>query len=184
MKVVRNHISGLLTLEPSVFEDDRGYFIESFNKTAFKDATGVDVDFVQDNESMSNKGVLRGLHFQVPPFAQDKLVRVVRGSVMDVAVDLRQNSPTFGEYAKVLLSAKNKKQFFVPKGFAHGFVVLEDQTIFSYKCSKFYHRDSERSLKWDDPAIGIDWEVNEPILSYKDRETEQRLEDFSTTFLV
>jgi dTDP-4-dehydrorhamnose 3,5-epimerase len=184
MKVVRNHISGLLTLEPSVFEDDRGYFIESFNKTAFKDATGVDVDFVQDNESMSNKGVLRGLHFQVPPFAQDKLVRVVRGSVIDVAVDLRQNSPTFGEYAKVLLSAKNKKQFFVPKGFAHGFVVLEDQTIFSYKCSKFYHRDSERSLKWDDPGIGIDWEVNEPILSYKDRETEQRLEDFSTTFLV
>jgi dTDP-4-dehydrorhamnose 3,5-epimerase len=184
MKVVRHHISGLLTLEPSVFEDDRGYFIESFNKTAFKDATGVDVDFVQDNESMSNKGVLRGLHFQVPPFAQDKLVRVVRGSVIDVAVDLRQNSPTFGEYAKVLLSAKNKKQFFVPKGFAHGFVVLEDQTIFSYKCSKFYHRDSERSLKWDDPGIGIDWEVNEPILSYKDRETEQRLEDFSTTFLV
>lgn len=184
MKVVRNHISGLLTLEPSVFEDDRGYFIESFNKTAFKDATGVDVDFVQDNESMSNKGVLRGLHFQVPPFAQDKLVRVVRGSVIDVAVDLRQNSPTFGEYAKVLLSANNKKQFFVPKGFAHGFVVLEDQTIFSYKCSNFYHRDSERSLKWDDPAIGIDWEVNEPILSHKDRETEQRLEDFSTTFLV
>ncbi len=184
MKVVRNHISGLLTLEPSVFEDDRGYFIESFNKTAFKDATGVDVDFVQDNESMSNKDVLRGMHFQIPPFAQDKLLRVVRGSVIDVAVDLRQNSPTFGEYAKVLLSAKNKKQFFVPKGFAHGFLVLEDHTIFSYKCSNFYDRDSERSLKWDDPAIGIDWEVNEPILSYKDRETEQRLEDFSTTFLV
>jgi dTDP-4-dehydrorhamnose 3,5-epimerase len=133
---------------------------------------------------MSNKGVLRGLHFQVPPYAQDKLVRVVRGSVIDVAVDLRQNSPTFGEYAKVLLSAKNKKQFFVPKGFAHGFVVMEDQTIFSYKCSNFYHRDSERSLKWDDPAIDIDWEVDEPILSAKDRETEQGLENFSTTFLV
>jgi len=184
MKVVQNHISGLLTLEPNVFEDDRGYFIESFNKTAFKDATGVDVDFVQDNESMSNKNVLRGMHFQIPPFAQDKLLRVVKGSVIDVAVDLRQNSPTFGEYAKVLLSAKNKKQFFVPKGFAHGFLVLEDQTIFSYKCSNFYDRDSERSLKWNDPAIGIDWDIDEPILSAKDRETEQKLENFSTTFLV
>ncbi|MFT4771460.1 MAG: dTDP-4-dehydrorhamnose 3,5-epimerase [Cryomorphaceae bacterium] len=184
MKVVQNHISGLLTLEPNVFEDDRGYFIESFNKTAFKDATGVDVDFVQDNESMSNKDVLRGMHFQIPPFAQDKLLRVVRGSVIDVAVDLRQNSPTFGEYAKVLLSAKNKKQFFVPKGFAHGFLVLEDQTIFSYKCSNFYDRDSERSLKWNDPAIGINWDIDEPILSAKDRETEQKLENFSTTFLV
>ncbi|MFT5595244.1 MAG: dTDP-4-dehydrorhamnose 3,5-epimerase [Flammeovirgaceae bacterium] len=184
MKVVQNHISGLLTLEPNVFEDDRGYFIESFNKTAFKDATGVDVDFVQDNESMSNKDVLRGMHFQIPPFAQDKLLRVVRGSVIDVAVDLRQNSPTFGEYAKVLLSAKNKKQFFVPKGFAHGFLVLEDHTIFSYKCSNFYDRDSERSLKWNDPAIGINWDIDEPILSAKDRETEQKLENFSTTFLV
>ncbi len=184
MKILRNHISGLLTIEPSVFEDDRGYFIESFNKLAFKEVTGVDVDFVQDNESMSNKGVLRGLHFQVPPYAQDKLVRVVRGSVIDVAVDLRHNSPTFGEYAKVYLSEKNKKQFFVPKGFAHGFVVLEDQTIFSYKCSDFYHRDSERSLKWNDPAIGINWEIDAPILSQKDRETEYSLEDFTSTFLV
>jgi dTDP-4-dehydrorhamnose 3,5-epimerase len=124
------------------------------------------------------------MHFQIPPFAQDKLLRVVRGSVIDVAVDLRQNSPTFGEYAKVLLSAKNKKQFFVPKGFAHGFLVLEDHTIFSYKCSNFYDRDSERSLKWNDPAIGINWDIDEPILSAKDRETEQKLENFSTTFLV
>jgi dTDP-4-dehydrorhamnose 3,5-epimerase len=184
MKVLRNHISGLLTIEPDVFEDDRGYFLESFNETAFKEETGVEVDFVQDNESMSNKGVLRGLHFQVPPYEQDKLVRVVRGSVIDVAVDLRQNSPTFGEYAKVKLSANNKKQFFVPKGFAHGFVVLEDQTIFSYKCSSFYHRNSERSLKWNDPAIGINWEIDNPILSKKDKETEYRLGDFKSTFLV
>ncbi|MCZ4409265.1 dTDP-4-dehydrorhamnose 3,5-epimerase [Cryomorphaceae bacterium 1068] len=184
MKILQNHISGLLTIEPSVFEDDRGYFLESFNTKTFEEATGVDVDFVQDNESMSNKGVLRGLHFQVPPYAQDKLVRVVRGSVIDVAVDLRHGSPTFGEYAKVLLSAKNRIQFFVPKGFAHGFAVLEDQTIFSYKCSEFYHRDSERSLKWNDPAIAINWEIDDPILSQKDKETEHRLEDFTSTFLV
>jgi len=182
MKVIQNHISGLLTLEPSVFEDERGYFIESFNQKVFKKVTGVDVDFVQDNESMSNKGVLRGLHFQIPPYAQDKLVRVVRGSVMDVAVDLRKGSPTFGEYAKVLLSEKNKKQFFIPKGFAHGFLVLEDKTIFSYKCSEFYHRESERSLKWNDLSVGIDWEVTNPILSKKDDNAATKLNDFSETF--
>ncbi|HKK38914.1 MAG TPA: dTDP-4-dehydrorhamnose 3,5-epimerase [Cryomorphaceae bacterium] len=184
MKIIRNHISGLLTIEPDVFEDERGYFMESFNQTSFLEATGVHVDFVQDNESMSNKGVLRGLHFQVPPDAQDKLVRVVRGSVIDVAVDLRQDSPTFGEYAKVILSAKNKRQFFVPKGFAHGFVVLEDQTIFSYKCSAFYNRDSERSLKWNDPEIGIEWELEHPILSTKDEKTPYKLEDFRNTFTI
>jgi len=182
MKVRRNHISGLLTIEPDVFEDDRGYFIESFNRKIFKDATGIDVDFVQDNESMSNRHVLRGLHFQISPHAQDKLVRVVRGSVIDVAVDLRQNSPTFGEYAKVLLTEKNKKQFFVPKGFAHGFAVLEDKTIFSYKCSGYYHKESERSLQWNDPSIGIDWEIDKPILSIKDRETQLKLDDVKTTF--
>lgn len=182
MKVIQNHINGILTLEPNVFQDDRGYFIESFNKETFKKVTGIEVDFVQDNESMSNKGVLRGLHFQIPPFAQDKLVRVVKGSVIDVAVDLRQDSPTFGQYAKVLLSEKNKKQFFVPKGFAHGFVVLEDETIFSYKCSEFYHKSSERCLKWNDPSIGIDWEMEGPVLSDKDRDTEMRLDDFKNVF--
>lgn len=182
MKVIQNHIRGLFTLEPTVFEDERGYFIESFNKKIFYEATGVNVDFVQDNESMSNKGVLRGLHFQVPPYAQDKLVRVVKGSVIDVAVDLRQGSPTFGQYAKVLLSEKNKRQFFVPKGFAHGFLVLEDQTIFSYKCSEFYNRDSERSLKWNDPSVGIEWEVDHPVLSTKDKNTTTTLNDFSTIF--
>ena len=182
MNVIQNHISGLLTLEPTVFEDERGYFIESFNKKLFHEVTGVDVDFVQDNESMSNKGVLRGLHFQVPPYAQDKLVRVVRGSVIDVAVDLRQGSPTFGQYDKVLLSEKNKKQFFVPKGFAHGFLVLEDQTIFSYKCSDFYNRNSEKSLKWNDPTVGIEWGVERPLLSIKDENTVTTLKDFSTIF--
>jgi dTDP-4-dehydrorhamnose 3,5-epimerase len=182
MKVIQNHISGLFILEPSVFEDERGYFIESFNERVFKQVTGVDVDFVQDNESMSNKGVLRGLHFQIPPFAQDKLVRVVRGSAIDVAVDLRQGSPTFGEYEKVLLTEKNKRQFFIPKGFAHGFLVLEDQTIFSYKCSDFYNRESERSLKWNDPSVGIDWGVENPILSGKDESTRTTPDDFSNTF--
>ncbi|MGB6035555.1 MAG: dTDP-4-dehydrorhamnose 3,5-epimerase [Cryomorphaceae bacterium] len=182
MKVIQSHISGLFTLEPNVFEDERGYFIESFNEKGFKQATGVDVDFVQDNESKSNKGVLRGLHFQIPPYAQDKLVRVVRGSAMDVAVDLRQDSPTFGEYEKVLLTERNKKQFFIPKGFAHGFLVLEDQTIFSYKCSDFYNRESERSLKWNDPSVGIEWEVENPILSSKDENTQTTLDDFRTTF--
>lgn len=182
MKVNQCHISGLMTLEPAVFEDDRGYFTESFNQATFKKSTGVDVNFVQDNESMSNKGVLRGLHFQIPPLAQDKLVRVVRGSVLDVAVDLRHNSPTFGQYAKVLLSSKNKKQFFVPKGFAHGFVVLEDKTVFSYKCSDYYHKESERTLQWNDPTIGIDWEVDSPVLSDKDRETTMTLNDYRTIF--
>jgi len=182
MKVTRSNIDGLFTIEPDVFEDDRGYFFESFNSKAFENATGVAVEFVQDNESMSDKDVLRGLHFQIPPYAQDKLVRVVRGSVLDVAVDLRQDSPTFGKFEKVLLTEKNKKQFFVPKGFAHGFRVLEDATIFSYKCSDFYHRDSERSLKWNDPTIGIDWELNDPILSDKDKNAKLRLGDFRTTF--
>jgi dTDP-4-dehydrorhamnose 3,5-epimerase len=182
MKIVRSHIEGLLIIEPKVFTDDRGYFFESFNSLKFQEATGVSIDFVQDNESMSDKNVLRGLHFQIPPHAQDKLVRVVRGSVMDVAVDLRKDSPTFGEYEKVLLSAENKKQFFVPKGFAHGFVVLEDHTIFSYKCSEFYNRECERSLRWNDPTIGIDWEIENPTLSDKDRDTELRLEDFRNIF--
>ncbi len=183
MEIETLAISGLLVLKPSVFEDSRGYFIESFNQNTFQETTGLSMAFVQDNESMSNKGVLRGLHFQVPPHAQDKLVRVVRGSVLDVAVDLRKGSPTYGEHAKMILSADNKKQFLIPKGFAHGFLVLEDNTIFSYKCSGFYHQASDRTLKWNDPDIGIEWGVENPSLSQKDRDAEMTIKTFNSPFM-
>lgn len=143
--------------------------MESYNSRAFKEATDLDLDFVQDNESKSNKGVLRGLHFQKPPYEQGKLVRVVKGSVLDVAVDIRKESPTFGLYYSLVLSEENKTQFYVPPGFAHGFVVLEDNTIFSYKCTGFYNKGSEVSLRWDDSDIKIDWGIKYPILSEKDK---------------
>lgn len=143
--------------------------MESYNSRLFKETTKLNIDFVQDNESMSNKGVLRGLHFQKPPHDQGKLVRVVRGSVLDVAVDIRRNSETFGQYYSIVLSEENKTQFYVPPGFAHGFLVLEDQTIFSYKCSGFYNKESEVSLRWDDPDINIEWGIKDPILSEKDK---------------
>jgi dTDP-4-dehydrorhamnose 3,5-epimerase len=184
MKITTTSIDGLFILEPPLFRDERGYFQETFNHQTFKETTGLEIQFVQDNESMSNKGVLRGLHFQIPPYAQDKLVRVIKGSVIDVAVDLRSDSNTFGKYESVLLSAENKKQFFVPKGFAHGFVVLEDETIFSYKCSNFYAREHERSLHWKDPEIGIDWPIDNPILSEKDERVSSILADFKGVFLV
>jgi len=169
MLVQETHISDLLVIKPSVFQDSRGYFMESYNSRLFKETTKLNIDFVQDNESMSNKGVLRGLHFQKPPHDQGKLVRVVRGSVLDVAVDIRRNSETFGQYYSIVLSEENKTQFYVPPGFAHGFLVLEDQTIFSYKCSGFYNKESEVSLRWDDPDINIEWGIKDPILSEKDK---------------
>lgn len=163
-------IEGLKVIEPQVFGDSRGYFMETYNYNDFKEA-GIDVQFVQDNQSMSTKGVLRGLHFQIN-YPQDKLVRVVSGTVFDVAVDLRKDSKTFGEWYGVLLSAENKKQFFIPKGFAHGFVVLSDTAEFAYKCSDFYHPNDEGGLKWDDPDIGIIWPIPadmELLLSDKDK---------------
>lgn len=163
-------IEGLKVIEPQVFGDSRGYFMETYNYNDFKEA-GIDVQFVQDNQSMSAKGVLRGLHFQIN-YPQDKLVRVVSGAVFDVAVDLREGSETFGQWYGVLLSAENKKQFFVPKGFAHGFVVLSDTAEFAYKCSDFYHPNDEGGLKWDDPDIGIIWPIPadmELLLSDKDQ---------------
>ncbi len=168
MTVEKFELEGLLLIKPSVFQDDRGYFLESFNDNLFRDKTGLDVRFVQDNESQSNKGVLRGLHYQVPPFAQGKLVRVVKGSVLDVAVDLRKNSSTFGKHASVILSEENKHQLYVPPGFAHGFAVLEDQTIFCYKCTKNYNQLSERALRWNDPSLNINWGIIDPTLSQKD----------------
>lgn len=169
MEVEKFEIKGLLLLKPRVFEDDRGYFLESFNEETFAKATGLEITFVQDNESKSNKGVLRGLHFQAAPHEQGKLVRVVSGSVLDVAVDIRKSSPTFGKYHMVELSATNKYQFYIPPGFAHGFAVLEDNTIFCYKCTGMYNHESESALKWNDEEINIQWGINDPILSEKDK---------------
>jgi dTDP-4-dehydrorhamnose 3,5-epimerase len=179
MKIEKIFIKDLLVLSPTVFTDERGYFLESYNKKKLEHI--LNIDFVQDNESSSQKGVLRGLHFQKPPFSQAKLVRVICGSVLDVVVDLRQYSETYGQYYKHILSAKNKHQLYIPKGFAHGFLVLEDDTIFSYKCSKYYNKESEVSLLWNDTTINIDWEIKNPIISEKDKNAQMFL-DFVTPF--
>lgn len=171
MHVVKHTIEGLLTIEPQVFGDERGYFFESFNAERFLAQTGVEVTFVQDNESRSKRGVLRGMHFQRKPYAQAKLVRVVQGRVLDVAVDIRPESPTFGKYVATELSGENHRQMFIPKGFAHGYVVLDDDTVFQYKCDEYYHPECEGGIAWNDPYIGIEWGIpeNEIILSDKDR---------------
>ena len=167
MKIIKTKIAGLVLVQPDVFTDERGYFFESFQKNKFMDL-GIDADFVQDNESMSMKGVLRGLHFQVPPYAQGKLVRVVSGSVLDVAVDLRKSSGTYGKWESVVLSAENKLMLWIPEGFAHGFLVLEDHTIFQYKCTNYYNRESERGIIWNDSDLKIDWGHSNPLVSEKD----------------
>ena len=171
MKVIQTHIDGVVILEPTVFGDSRGYFYESYNKQRFEEATGLDIDFVQDNQSKSCYGVLRGLHFQKLPYAQCKLVRCVRGRVLDVAVDIRKSSPTFGKYVAVELTEDNHRQLFIPHGFAHGFVVLSDEAIFQYKCDNFYHKESEGAIAWNDPEINIDWSIpfDDVILSDKDK---------------
>ena len=171
MKVIKTNIDGVLIIEPTVFGDSRGYFFESYNKQRFNEATGLDIDFVQDNQSKSCYGVLRGLHFQKPPYAQSKLVRCVRGRVLDVAVDIRKSSPTFGKYIAVELTEDNHRQLFIPHGFAHGFVVLSDEAIFQYKCDNFYHKESEGAIAWNDPEINIDWSIpfDDVILSDKDK---------------
>lgn len=169
MKMLETPISGLLELEPVVFGDDRGYFFESYSLEKFREA-GINAAFVQDNQSKSSAGVLRGLHFQNPPFAQGKLVRVIQGSVLDVAVDIRKGSPTYGQHHKVILTGENKKMFWIPPGFAHGFATLIDGTIFAYKCSGAYNKESEGSIRWNDPDLRIDWEIDHPSLSDKDRE--------------
>ena len=171
MEVLTTDIPGLLIIQPKVFGDLRGYFFESFNAREFSEKTGLDIQFVQDNESKSKRGVLRGLHFQNPPFAQSKLVRVVKGRVLDVAVDIRKNSPTFGHYHAVELTEENHLQFFIPKGFAHGFSVLSDVAVFQYKCDAFYNPQSEGAIAWNDPQLNINWQLNEDeiLLSDKDR---------------
>lgn len=168
MNIKETHLSGLLIIQPRVFPDERGYFFESFNAKTLKNK-GLDVSFVQDNISMSQKGVLRGIHFQKPPYAQGKLVQVLRGAVLDVAVDLRKNSPTYGEHYAHILSEENKTQLYVPEGFGHGFVTLEDNTLFSYKCTNFYNKESEGSILWNDKNLGIDWQIKDPIISEKDK---------------
>ena len=169
MKIESTHIEGLLVITPTIFKDDRGYFFESFNKKLFEEQTKSSVDFTQDNQSKSEKNVLRGLHFQNPPFDQGKLVRVIAGSVLDIAVDIRKKSATYGEHFKIILDTQKHQMLWVPSGFAHGFVSLEDDTIFSYKCTNYYHKDSEGCILYNDSEIGINWEVQNPILSAKDK---------------
>ena len=167
MEVIKTKIEGLLIIKPRVFADARGYFFESYNEDVFK-KNGVDVNFVQDNQSLSNTGVLRGLHFQAPPFDQGKLVRVINGSVLDIAVDIRKKSPTYGEYVSIELTEENKTMFYIPSGFAHGFLTLRDNTIFSYKCTNLYNKASEETVLWNDLDLKINWNVANPILSEKD----------------
>ena len=169
MKFIKTKISDVYVIEPSVFGDNRGYFSESFNLEKFKENI-CPIKFVQDNESKSSKGVLRGLHFQAGEYAQAKLVRVVKGSVLDVVVDIRKDSPTFSKHFSIELSEKNKTQLFIPRGFAHGFIVLSDTAVFAYKCDNFYNKASEQGLRYDDPSLGIDWKFpqHEFIVSDKD----------------
>lgn len=172
MKIKETHIKDCFVLEPRIFEDDRGYFFESFNQKVFEELSGQKVSFVQDNQSFSNRGVLRGLHAQAGDYAQAKLVRVLKGEVLDVAVDARKDSPTFGQHFSIILSDKNRKQLFVPRGFYHGFVVLSETAEFFYKCDNLYSRENERGALYNDPQLAIDWKVpeRELVLSEKDRQ--------------
>ena len=169
MRVVDTDLQGCVVIEPKVFGDDRGYFLETFNVRRYADLLEMKSPFVQDNHSCSNRGTLRGLHFQRNN-PQGKLVRVVRGEVFDVAVDCRSGSPTYGQWTSVILTGKNKKQLWVPPGFAHGFQVLCDETHFEYKCTTYYDPDDEVAIRWDDPSLKINWPIKEPILSKKDTE--------------
>ncbi len=178
--IEEGQISGLKVITPKAFFDDRGHFMETFKAQVFEEA-GIPSHFLQDNESVSKKHVLRGLHFQKPPFDQGKLVRVVAGAVLDVAVDIRKNSPTYGKYQLIELSSENKKIFWIPSGFAHGFLSLEENTVFSYKCTQVYNKESEGSLRWNDPDIHINWKINEPIVSEKDV-LASFLKDFDSPF--
>ena len=180
MNITKTDIEGLIIIEPQIFKDSRGAFFESWNAKKFKQL-GINEDFVQDNQSVSSKGVLRGLHFQNPPYAQAKLVRVIEGSVLDVAVDLRKNSPTYGKHVSVILSEQNNKSFFIPKGFAHGFLSLEDNTVFNYKCSDYYNKESEGSLLWNDEDLKIDWQIDNPLVSEKDLQADL-FKNFKTKF--
>ena len=185
MKIRETGISGLVVIEPDVFGDSRGYFMESFSLRKFRELTGLDIDFVQDNESKSSYGVVRGLHFQRPPHAQSKLVRVVKGAVLDVVVDIRKGSPTYGQHVAVELTENNHRQFFVPKGFAHGFAVLSETAVFQYKCDEFYHPEADGGISILDESLGIDWRIprDKVILSEKDMK-HPCLKDFDSPFTI
>lgn len=183
MEVIKTEIEGLVILKPRIFEDARGYFYESYSKKVFNEAVGYPVDFVQDNQSKSSRGVMRGLHFQKPPYTQAKLVRCIKGRVLDVAVDLRKDSPTYGKHVAVELSEDNHLQFFVPRGFAHGFSVLSDEAIFQYKCDNYYAPQADGGISIMDTSLGIDWGIaaDEAILSDKDKK-HPMLRDFDSPF--
>ncbi len=182
MNIIKTSIEGVVIIEPRLFKDERGYFFESFNQREFEEKV-CKTTFVQDNESKSGYGVIRGLHYQKPPFAQSKLVRVIKGAVLDVAVDIRKCSPTFGQHVAVELTEENHRQFFIPRGFAHGFSVLSEEVIFQYKCDNFYSPQSEGALVWDDPDLGIDWRIptDKILLSEKDM-NHSRLKDTGWLF--
>jgi len=173
VQFTRTKIDDVIIINPTVHGDERGYFIETFRQDKLEDFLGFKINFCQDNESKSSKGVLRGLHYQLTPAAQTKLVRVIKGSVLDVAVDIREGSPTFGEYIAVKLSEENKRQLFVPRGFAHGFVVLEDETIFAYKVDNYYSPENDRGIAFDDVDIGIDWILDNKELRLSDKDRKQ-----------
>ncbi len=183
IEVKKTDIEGVLIIEPKVFGDARGYFLESFNAKEFAEKTGLNINFVQDNESMSSYGVMRGLHFQRPPFTQSKLVRCVKGAVLDVAVDIRKGSPTYGKYVAVELTEENHRQFFVPRGFAHGFAVLSETAIFQYKCDNFYAPQADGGISILDSSLGIDWKIptDKALLSEKDTK-HALLKDFDSPF--
>lgn len=170
MEVIKTDIEGVVIIEPRIFRDDRGYFYESFSQREFEEKV-CRTTFVQDNQSKSSYGVLRGLHFQKPPYCQSKLVRCIKGAVLDVAVDLRKGSPTFGKHVAVELTEENHRQLFVPRGFAHGFAVLSEEAVFQYKCDNFYNKESEGAIAWDDPELAIDWRISadKALLSEKDK---------------
>jgi dTDP-4-dehydrorhamnose 3,5-epimerase len=179
LNIIETIIEGVYLIKPKIFKDERGYFFESFNQKEINKKTNV--SFVQDNQSLSSKDILRGLHFQKPPFAQDKLVSVIKGSVLDVVVDIRVNSKTYGKYIIEELNEENHHQLFIPIGMAHGFLSLEDHTIFAYKCSNFYNRESEGVIKWNDPDLNIKWPISNPILSEKD-ENAKKFSSFVSPF--
>ena len=169
MKITNTAIPNILIIKPTIHGDDRGYFLETYRKDLLDKYLGFEIKFIQDNESKSNKGTLRGLHYQLPPFAQSKLVRVIKGEVLDIAVDIRKDSPTFGQYVSEILNESNKKQLLIPRGFAHGFVVLSDTAIFSYKVDNYYNPQYDRGIAFDDKTLNIDWKIKDLKLSQKDQ---------------
>lgn len=175
MNFIKTQIPEIIIIEPKVHGDNRGYFVETFRQDKLESFVGYKINFCQDNESKSSRGVLRGLHYQLPPMAQTKLVRVIQGRVLDVAVDIRKNSPTFGKHVSVELTAENKRQVLIPRGFAHGFIVLEDDTIFAYKVDNYYSPQNDRGISFNDPALNIDWQIEHSKLNLSDKDTKQPL---------